>query len=307
MVLERTVAAGDAGMVLRDFIRREFDISSRLLKRLKGNYLITVNGEITYTNAVLSDGDVLRIDLDKLSGSETIVPEDIPLDILFEDEYLIVINKQPGLIIHPSTQEGTGTICNGLARHFEKTGCSSRIHPISRLDRGTSGVILFAKDSYSANILAETLRGGGFQKEYLGVVYGVPEPQVGFIDVPLGRVNGFIMLRDARCNGKRALTHYETLCTAQGLSLLLMRPVTGRTHQLRAHMYAIGHPIYADGLYGVDGISGKSASRQMLHSWRLTFPHPYSGERLVVTGKPPDDFQELLGHMGCLFRGYPES
>jgi len=211
-------------------------------------------------------------------------------------------------------------VSNGLARYYERAGRVSRIHPISRLDRWTSGVILFAKDSYTANLLGGSLRAGNFIKEYLGVSRGAPEPRTGSIDLPIGRVDGFIMLRAVRCGGKRSLTFYETLYSTDGLTLMLLRPVTGRTHQLRVHLSAIGCPLLSDGLYGpagpapqptgpapqpgasgvfegFDGRDGGDASligRQALHSYRLTFPHPYKDKKIIVTGEVPADFKSLL-------------
>ena len=250
MVLERIIPAGDDGMVLRNYIKREFDISYRLLKKIKANFLIRVNGSIAFTNILLRKGDLLTISIERLAHkSETISPEAIPIEIIYEDEYMIAINKQSGLIIHPSAYESGGTIANGLASYFEQSGCRSLIHPVSRLDRDTSGVILFAKDSYTADRLSRALRGGEFQKEYLGIIHGDIRPRTGCIDLPIGRVDGFIMLRDARCDGKHARTYYETLFTGNGVSVLLLNPITGRTHQIRAHLAGIGGNLLSDKLY----------------------------------------------------------
>ncbi|MCL2059460.1 MAG: RluA family pseudouridine synthase [Oscillospiraceae bacterium] len=337
MNLERTIGAGDDGTILRDVIRREFDLSSRLLKRLKARNLIKINGVPAYTNTILAPGDVLTIDLEGLAREPgPIAPEYVPLDIIYEDEYMIAINKQPGHIIHPSqpshllSNGGAGTIANGLAYYFAQAGSASGIHPISRLDRDTSGVVLFAKDSYTADLLGETLRGGGFKKEYLGIIKGALDPGSGVIDLPLGRVDGFIMLRAARCDGKRSRTYYETLCEARSASLLLLRPITGRTHQLRAHLSSLGHPLLSDGLYGMPerygpygpyglaairacggenidddyaaacaDICGDSPmQRQALHSWRLTTTHPHTGNTLLIEARPPADFIGLLDWMG---------
>ena len=314
MVLESTILADRAGTILRDYIKREYDISSRLLRKLKSNFLISVNGNIALTNTVLKEGDVLRIDMDRLArASASIAPEDVPIDILYEDAYMIAISKQTGLIIHPSVHEGAGTIANGLARYFEQTGCRSMIHPISRLDRDTSGVVLFAKDSYTADRLGGDLRGGAFQKEYLGIARGNPSPCAGLIDIPLGRVDGYIMLRAPRCGGKISKTYYETLHSAHGMSLMLLHPITGRTHQLRAHLSAIGVPLLTDGLYGPAGCAPADSKfqpamqdrrlikRQALHSWRLTFPHPYTRDLLTISSKPPADFMSLMNYMGYDF------
>ena len=346
MILERYIGEADDGRVLRDYIKREFDISARLLRRIKTRYSITINGAVAFTNVIVKGGDRLQIDLGAVTRAlESVIPEDVPIDVIYEDEYIIAINKQAGRIVHPSAYDGGGTIANGLARYYERTGRASGIHPISRLDRDTTGVILFAKNAYTANAFNEQLRGGGFCKEYLGVSQKAPEPEAGVIDIPLGRVDGYIMLRAARCDGKPAKTYYETLLNARGMCLILMRPVTGRTHQLRAHMSSIGCALVSDGLYGPEVPNAVSSSkphavsshkpravsspkpravstgnprpddagditmaaaplnaasvcgRQALHSWRLTFHHPYANRYMTLTAPLPDDFRSLIDLM----------
>ena len=349
MELTRTVGLADGGRVLGHYLTGELGISSRLLKKLKAHSLITVNGGVAHTDFVLSEGDALRIDMGCLSGpAESIVPERIPLDVLYEDEFLIVVNKQAGLIIHPSAIEGAGTVSNGLAHYYARTGTSAGIHPISRLDRNTTGAILFAKDCYTADRLARSMRAGAIYKEYLGVVHGAPEPGAGIIDLPLGRVHGSIVLRAVRCDGRVSRTYYETVRSAHGMSLLLLSPRTGRTHQLRVHMTAIGHPLLSDGLYiepasgmrvrraaGLSSVSGAAGinctrgaavslpagtprtcasppsmpefpeaariiSRQALHSFRLTFTHPYTKRAMTIAAPPPPDFMALINYMSII-------
>ena len=265
--LAHAVTQVEAGRTVGQILAHEMAVSRTLIRRLKSRSLITVNGAFARTNRRLCEGDVVRVELGPLAeGVGSVVPDPVPIKILYEDSSFIAIDKPVGMIIHPSQPDSGGTAANALAHYFAATGQIARIHPISRLDRDTTGVVLFAKDPYSCNALAGLMRSGGMQKEYLALTLGEPRPACGAINLPIGRVEGSIVLRGVRCGGKPAKTYYRTLWTggaglacgqggsrcgpANAVSLIKLCPETGRTHQIRVHMLAIGCPLLGDGLYG---------------------------------------------------------
>ena len=286
--------AGLTVMSLRDYLQKQRGLSHTLWKRLKHSGTLRVNGEpVIAVRAIVHDGDHVSYDIMRKSD---IVPEPLPLDIRYEDDDLLIVNKPAGMLVHPTTQEGHGTLGNAVLAHFASRGEVHAYHPIHRLDRDTSGLVLIAKQP---EIQYQLSRGGTkhFTRDYLAIIAGHLTPASGIIDAPIARSLPSIILRKVSPDGQEARTHYRTLRryqlpgTAQELSLLCIRLDTGRTHQIRVHLAHLGHPLLGDDLYG-----GSLAliPRQALHACRLQLMHPRTGLPLDITAPLPEDMQALL-------------
>ena len=239
-----------AGKTVYHVLRYHMGMSGKLLKKLRDAGLIYVNNTPVRTTFIVDLGDIVGFDESALNeNSDYISAEDTSLDIIYEDDYFIAINKPSNIVVHPTALHQQHTIANGLVYYYQKNNIQAKIHPISRLDRDTTGVILFAKDKYTVHLVSNIQRTHGFQKEYLGIVAGSVIPNAGIIDLPIARMADTIMLRHITCAGQPSRTYYRTLLESSGKSLLLLYPLTGRTHQLRVHLAALGHPLLGDGLY----------------------------------------------------------
>lgn len=217
-------------------------------------------------------------------------PADIELDIRFEDEHLLILNKPAPLAVIPSSlAPGEPTLAGGVVRYL---GPGASFHPVNRLDRGTTGLMAAAKTGFIHDRLRRQLHGGGFSRTYLAVCLGKPEPLAGTVHLPIGRAPGSAIQRQVRPDGRPALTFYRVLAHRGGLSLVELRPQTGRTHQLRVHMAAIGCPLAGDWLYGTEDRT--LIPRPALHACRLELRHPVSGDRLAFTAPLPADMKQLL-------------
>ncbi len=235
----------------------------------------------------VAPGDHLTIDW---PGETAIVPLPLPLAIRYEDDHLLVADKPAGLLVHPASGPPEPTLANAVVHHLRAGGQSGAFHPVHRLDRNTSGLILIAKNPYIQHLL---FKGGGkaVDRTYLALVTGHPQPPAGLIDAPIGRHPGSIVERIVRPDGQAAQTSYQTVAAAGPHSLLSLRLHTGRTHQIRVHLDHIGHPILGDDLYG-----GSTAliGRPALHAAALAFTHPATGQRLNLTSPLPEDMARLL-------------
>ncbi|MDR1439909.1 MAG: RluA family pseudouridine synthase [Clostridiales bacterium] len=252
--LTKRVCAEDAGKTVGHVLKYDFHISAGMLKKLKAGCLISVNGAFARTNQLLAEGDTVLAALRSVPEStESVPPDGTPISILYEDDALIALNKPAGIIVHPSTTQAKGTVANGLAEYYRAKGLAAKIHPVSRLDRETTGVILFAKDGHTKQLMASAMKRHEYEKEYIAIACGAPCPPRGAIELPIGRAPGSIMLRRVDASGKWAKTYYEVVAASGRWSLVKLFPVTGRTHQLRVHMAAMGCPLLADGLYGPGG------------------------------------------------------
>ncbi|HEY9061207.1 MAG TPA: RluA family pseudouridine synthase [Pseudobacteroides sp.] len=292
MILKYTAASDDAGKKLKVILKSKMSLSERLIKRLKNASKIYVDCSLKFVNHIVSEGETVEVHIDFEETAEDIIPEDIPLDIIYEDEYLIAINKQPGIVVHPTCSHPTGTIANGVMLHFLKNNQYKKIRPVSRLDRDTSGVIVFAKNEFIQEALIKQMHHNSYIKEYIGIVSGIVESTSGTIDLPIARKPGSIMLRHISEDGVKSVTHYAVLKHLTDATLLKFNLETGRTHQIRVHCQAIGHPLIGDTLYS-DLIS-PFIDRQALHSHETTFNHPIHNHPVHLKANIPQDINKLI-------------
>lgn len=289
-VLAHTVIEAEAGQPVKQLLLHLWGISGSFLSRLKFRQAITVNGAPVTVRFVPRPGDVLAADVSDLPGEHPhIRPVAFPLDVLYEDEDLLLINKPAGIAVHPAAlTEETATIA-GATAHYLHSSC---FHAVNRLDRGTTGVMAVAKTGFIHARCMAMLHTDDFRREYRAVCEGIPSPAEGDIDLPIGRAESSLLKRQADPLGQPAHTHYEVLAASQGRALLCLTPTTGRTHQLRVHMAAIGHPLTGDWLYGTEDRA--LIARPALHSYHLRMTHPLTGTTIDVTAPLPEDIQRLL-------------
>ncbi len=265
---------------LSSFLRGELRMSYSLMNKLKWGDAIQVNGEPQRTNFPVKPGDVITVRMDE---EEPEYPaEDGQLNILYEDDFLLAVDKPAGMLIHPSRSRNEGTLANFVAGYYQKTGQKSAFHPLTRLDRDTFGIVLLAKNSHVHTLLQKTK----VQKTYHALTFGWMEKDSGTIDAPIARRELPSLLRYVSPEGKPSVTEFEVLERGERICKLALRPVTGRTHQLRLHCAHVGHPILGDPQYG----SGESLAfsgtlglpYQMLCAKKLEFRHPITGEELIL-------------------------
>ena len=269
---------------LSSFLREEMRLSAGLMNRLKWQEKLFVNGKPVHTDYAVQPGDVITVPLDEPVPEYP--AEDGELTVLYEDDHLLAVDKPAGMLIHPSRSRFTGTLANLVLGYYQKTGQQSAFHPLTRLDRDTFGVVLIAKNSHIHMLLSEKQK---VEKVYEARVFGIPTPSEGEIDAPIARRPLPSLLRYVNQEGKPSLTQYKTLSTDGEVSLLELRPITGRTHQLRVHCAYRGFPILGDPQYGTEasialsqklGISGQS-----LCARRLSFLHPITGQPMTVISR----------------------
>jgi 23S rRNA pseudouridine1911/1915/1917 synthase len=291
-ILKSEIHKKDQGRKLGDFVRSELQLSRRAIKAIKfkgGTFL--VNGIPQNVTYILKSGDHLEVQFPLEVKSETLSPEEIPLEIVFEDAYALVINKEAGIPTIPSYQHFKGTLANGVVDYLLKKGEEGASHPVTRLDRETSGLVLMAKHGHVHDLFSRLQKERRIHRRYLAIVHGEIEDRFGTIDAPIGRKEGSIIERCVSEEGKPAITHYEVLLKMKNTSLVGIELETGRTHQIRVHFSSIGHPLLGDDLYGGDKME---IARQALHARHLYFPHPLINEIVFCTASLPRDFQSLI-------------
>jgi len=277
-----------ASMPARAFLAQNQGISNTIWKRIKHSGTFRVNGElVNAARTELKTGDIVTYDILRPSN---ITAEDLPLDIRYEDDWLLVINKPAGQLVHPTTQEAHGTLANAVLFHYEQQGEAHAYHPVHRLDRETSGLVLIAKQPQIQYKLSP--KGvKTFHREYLALIPGELTPPAGTVDASIARALPSIILRKVAPDGQAARTHYETIRTNHELSLVHLTLETGRTHQIRVHMAHLGHPLLGDDLYGG---TRERIDRQALHACRLSFTHPMTGQAISLEAPLPADMQRIV-------------
>lgn len=280
MVLHLTAARRDK---LVSFLRRELGLSSSLVKRLKWRGAFLVNGETAHTDRMVEVGEEITVVLSE--DAPDYPAEDGALDILYEDDAILALDKPAGILMHPSFHRNTGTLANFVAGYYARTGQPCAVHPVSRLDRDTFGVVLLAKNAHVHGLLMDAQRRGDLRKTYQALTWGCPDPPEGIWDAPLGRVPGESLLRRVDPVGKIARTEYRVLETQGGLARLELHPLTGRTHQLRVHCAYAGCPILGDSQYGNSQAMTFGFSGQQLLAKALSLPHPLTGEAVTLTSR----------------------
>lgn len=279
-----------SGMTIHSFLRLEKQFSRRILKAVKfDGGKITVNGTEKTVRYVLNTGDYLQVQLPKEERG-TIKAVDLPLDIVYEDDAILIINKQPGIATIPSFNHPKKTITNGVLAYYERNNIPYTVHIVTRLDRDTSGLLLIAKHRYSHSLLAKAQQEGAVQRYYTAIVEGKFCKKKGKIDANIGRKEGSIIERKVRADGQYAITNYKVMKEMKNMSLVEINLETGRTHQIRVHMAWLGHPLVGDDLYGA---CAQLMRRQALHCSKLVFPHPITKKQVEIELPLPTDMEKL--------------
>lgn len=281
-----------AGLRVEQFLRRKRYSGQNLSEIKRMPKSILVNGVHYYMRQELSTGDHLQVRICETQNSEKIPPTKLPLDIIYEDEDLLVLNKPAGMPIHPSLNNYTNSIANALAYYFQSQGKPFIFRCCNRLDRDTSGLTIVSKHLVSGSILSDMTKYREVHREYLAIARGSVTPSEGTIQAPLGRKEGTVIERTVDWeHGEDAVTHYKVVKEANGHSLVSLRLETGRTHQIRIHMKYLGYPLIGDYLYNPDM---EYMTRQALHSHHMEFTHPITGEHMSFTAPLPEDMARVM-------------
>lgn len=293
MELTYTVKQNDTYKILKEVLKAYFKISDRLLLKLKKNNKILLNSEITYMHHPVKGNDIIEVFLDLEEDNSNIVPTKMDLDIIYEDEAYIVVNKLAGIPIHPSMEHYEDSLSNGIKYYFDEIGLKKKIRPINRLDRNTSGLVIFAKNEYIQERLIEQMKNNLFYKEYIAICEGKFKNTKGIINASIARKENSIIERCVSENGDIAITEYEVLNynSEENYSVVKCILKTGRTHQIRVHMSYIGHPLLGDTLYGHES---DKIDRQALHSYKMSFVHPVVQKKVTYIATFPRNIAVLI-------------
>ena len=276
---------------IKEVLKAEFSMSDRLLLKLKRLDKIYLNGKNASVNQNISKNDLVECYLDYDEDSSNIIPTEMPINIIYEDEALLILNKPAGISVHPSMDHYTDSLSNGIAFYFSKIGLKKKIRPVNRIDKDTSGIVIFAKNEYIQECLIRQMKSKQFVKKYIAVINDNLDNLEGTISAPIARKEGSIIERCVNESGNIAITHYKVLKRTANYDIVECILETGRTHQIRVHFAHIGHSLLGDTLYGTHSDLIK---RQALHSYEVNFIHPITKQNVKYIADIPEDLKNLL-------------
>ena len=287
------IKVDNSGKRIDSYLSNVTDYSrTKISKAIKDGFVL-VNNTVTSSSYKVKEGDTIIISIPE--EEINIEPEKMNLDIIYEDEYLAVINKASGVVVHPAVGNYSHTLVNGLMHHFNKVSKEKTIRPgiVHRLDKDTSGLMIVAKDDKTHELLSEMIKNKEVDRRYLALVWGIISHEKGRIEAPIGRdINDRQKYTVTDLNGKNSVTNFSVIERFHDVTLIECKLETGRTHQIRVHMNYIGHPIVNDSVYGKRKIINSFG--QMLHSYSLNFVHPITKKALSFKQEPPKEFYEIL-------------
>lgn len=278
MKVKYLVNEKDENKNINEILIQQLDFSNRLLAKVIRKNCVYLNNKICDTRNTPKIDDIITVDLSYEEDNSNIVPKKMNLNIIYEDEWFIVLDKPAGIAIHPSCEHYDNSLSNGLKSHFDKISLKKKIRPINRLDLYTSGLCIFAKCEYIQELFIKQMVNNQFEKFYLCIVEGNLKEKSGTLSFPISRKKNSIIEREVNANGQISITHFKVLKESNTLSLVECLLETGRTHQIRVHFSYIGHPLLGDSLYGNPSnlISG-----QALHSYKINLIHPILKEKMT--------------------------
>lgn len=276
---------------VKQILKEEFLLSDRLIIKLKHAKQIYLNNNCAFVNQKLEIGDNILVNLDFEETCDNIVPTKMDLDILYEDDGLLIINKPPFMPIHPSMDHYEDSLSNGVKYYFDSIGLKRKIRPVNRLDKNTSGIVIFARNEYIQECLVKQMKSNIFEKEYIAIVNGIIDKKEQIIEAPIARKENSIIERCVNSNGDNAITIIKLLKVYDNYSLIKCILKTGRTHQIRVHTSYISHPILGDDLYGS---KSDKINRQALHAQKISFIHPITKNKIEIEAKIPKDIENLI-------------
>lgn len=301
--LQYVVPPEEDGFILKTILQKRLGVSRKLLSRVKlTDQGIMVNGERKYISVHVQAGDLVEVRMER-EQSDDILPQDLPLQYLYEDQDLLIVNKQAGMIVHPTHGHYVNTIANGVVYYWQSKGESFRFRPIHRLDQETSGVFAIAKNAYVHQQISEQMIAHTIHKEYMTLVYGNVEADKGTIEGPIDRDPEQPHMRIVTPDGYHAVTHYEVEARFGQLTLVRIQLETGRTHQIRVHMKHIGHPLVGDKMYMLSEYNelaeqiDQMIDRQALHAYKLGFTHPSTRQWIEFTADLPEDMKHVINQL----------